>query len=82
LNLKALLIWVGVSILILVALTYNENLWPLGFIIPILVIVVGIIYSFRARSNLYGKSAHSSRLVGRLSYGIDRKGKPSKKFHF
>ena len=80
-ELKSLLLWVVISVVILAALRFNENLWPIGFIIPMLLIVAGIIYSFRPKSNLYAKSAQSSRLIGRLSYGIDRKGKPTKRFH-
>lgn len=80
-DLKGLLIWAGVSAIILIALSFNEDLWPLGFIIPVLVIVAGMIYSSVVRSKFYGKNAHSSRLIGRVSYGIDRKGRPSKKFH-
>lgn len=78
---KHLFVCIIFSIIILGVLRFNENLWPLGFIIPLIIITISIIYSHIITNNIYKKNKHSSLLIGRLSYGIDKDGKPTEKYH-
>lgn len=75
-----LMFWIVYFIIILLSLWLNPNLWPLGFIIPIPIIVISIIYSNISTKLLYRKNPYSSMLTGHLSYSIDKDGKPTKRY--
>jgi hypothetical protein len=78
---EKLLIWGAVFALVMGLLYFDNSLWPILFIIPVLIIAVSIIYSMVATHNLYKKDPKASLLVGRLNYGIDARGRPTKKYH-
>jgi hypothetical protein len=76
-----LLAWGLVFALFLGILQLHPSWWPALFVIPIVLIVAGVIYSMLATDKLYKKDPRAALLIGRLNYGIDSKGKTTHKFH-
>jgi hypothetical protein len=81
-GISKIFIWPSVFISFLILLGINSDLWPLVFIVPVFLIVAIAIYSFIFGYCLYNENTNSSRLIGRISYGIDKNGKPTKKVHY
>jgi hypothetical protein len=68
-------------VLVIGFLVYKPELWPLLFAIPLLMLVYAFIDSRTKTSRAFKTDPKASLLTGHLNYGIDSKGRRTRKFY-
>ncbi|MCK4732344.1 MAG: hypothetical protein KAT65_07795 [Methanophagales archaeon] len=74
-----LLGWAAVFVLVVALLSWNEDLWFLAPLGVAIYIAISVVYSRIKADREYMRNPYEGMLIGRVSSGMDHKGRQTRK---